>query len=233
MFYQLYKYLFLYAYQQPSTTDTGGLFYPKAIQHVFVGLYVQQVCLCGLFFLARNDKGKPSSIPEGALMVVLIVITAGFQIIINNSYGPLQSALPLSLQDKTYTAAEVDPEGTDKDHANGIAAGKKKPLPSAPPTAGRDGESLNDSHEEDAKKAPPPPDAADEMAMDEEESYGFAHPAASRPQRTVWIPRDTLGLSAEEERACREAGIRVSDTHAEMNEKGKVDVVGGPPDMIR
>ncbi|KAJ3482345.1 hypothetical protein NLJ89_g12144 [Agrocybe chaxingu] len=45
MFYQLYKYLFLYAYQQPVETDTGGLFYPKAIQHVFVGLYIQQICL--------------------------------------------------------------------------------------------------------------------------------------------------------------------------------------------
>lgn len=42
-FYQLYKYLFLWQYQQSPSTDTGGLFFPKAIQHVFVGLYVQQV----------------------------------------------------------------------------------------------------------------------------------------------------------------------------------------------
>ena len=54
MFYMLYKYLFLYVYQQPSTTDTGGLFYPKAWQHIFVGLYVQQVCLFVLFFLAQD-----------------------------------------------------------------------------------------------------------------------------------------------------------------------------------
>ena len=75
MFYQLYKYLFLYVYQQPATTDTGGLFYPKAFQHVLVGLYVQQLCLCALFFLSTDSNGNHSSIPEGALTVVLIVIT--------------------------------------------------------------------------------------------------------------------------------------------------------------
>lgn len=41
LLFMLYKYLFLWEYQQP--TDTGGLFFPKAIQHVFVGMYVQQV----------------------------------------------------------------------------------------------------------------------------------------------------------------------------------------------
>jgi calcium permeable stress-gated cation channel len=73
MFYMLYKYLFLWAYQQPN--DTGGLFFPKAIQHVFVGMYVQQVCLCALFFLVRDDNGKASCVVEGALMIVLIIFT--------------------------------------------------------------------------------------------------------------------------------------------------------------
>ena len=80
MFYQLYKYLFLYVYQQPTTTDTGGLFYPKAFQHVLVGLYVQQICLCALFFLATDNNGHHNSIAEGAFMVVLIVITVSFEI---------------------------------------------------------------------------------------------------------------------------------------------------------
>lgn len=76
LFYFLYKYLFTWVNDQPRSSETGGLFFPKAIQHLFVGLYVQQVCLCALFFLARNDDNAPSAIPEGALMVVLIVFTA-------------------------------------------------------------------------------------------------------------------------------------------------------------
>lgn len=75
LFYELYKYLFLYQFDQPSSQDTGGLFFPKAIQHLFVGLYLQQICLAALFFLARDTNGNPSAIPEGALMIVLIAMT--------------------------------------------------------------------------------------------------------------------------------------------------------------
>lgn len=38
-------------------------------------MYVQEVCLCALFFLARDENDKASSVPQGALMVVLIVLT--------------------------------------------------------------------------------------------------------------------------------------------------------------
>ncbi|KAI9567494.1 hypothetical protein HD554DRAFT_2329143 [Boletus coccyginus] len=109
LFYQLYKYLFLYQFTQPATTDTGGLFYPKAIQHVFVGLYVQQICLCALFFLFRDENNNGGATAEGVLMVILIFLTAGFHIVINNSYDPLISALPLSIADKTYKS-EGPPE---------------------------------------------------------------------------------------------------------------------------
>jgi hypothetical protein len=78
LFYFLYKYLFTWVHDQPPSSDTGGLFFPKAIQHIFVGLYVQQVCLCALFFLAENDHHKFSALPEGALVVILIIFTVSF-----------------------------------------------------------------------------------------------------------------------------------------------------------
>lgn len=68
LFFLLYKYLFLWVLEQPMSTDTGGLFFPKAIQHVFVGLYIQQICLAALFFLAKTYA-------EGGLMVALIFFT--------------------------------------------------------------------------------------------------------------------------------------------------------------
>ena len=80
LFYMLYKYLFTWVNDQPLSSDTGGLFFPKAIQHLFVGLYVQQICLCALFFLAQGSTHKPSALPEGALMIVLIVFTVSSSI---------------------------------------------------------------------------------------------------------------------------------------------------------
>lgn len=71
----LYKYLFLWQLGMSESGDTGGLFFPKAIQHVFVGLYVQQLVLAVLFFLAQDEHHKQSGIPEGALMIVLLAVT--------------------------------------------------------------------------------------------------------------------------------------------------------------
>ena len=75
LLYMLYKYLFTWVNDHSPSSDTGGLFFPKAINHVFVGLYVQQICLCTLFFLPLSSDSPRSAIPEGTLMIVLIVFT--------------------------------------------------------------------------------------------------------------------------------------------------------------
>lgn len=60
------QYLFLWVMDVPPAKETGGRFYPKALTHIFVGLYIMEVCLCGLFFLATDTNGNRSAIPEGA-----------------------------------------------------------------------------------------------------------------------------------------------------------------------
>ncbi|PFH49884.1 hypothetical protein AMATHDRAFT_75949 [Amanita thiersii Skay4041] len=218
LFYLLYKYLFLWVFQQG--TDTGGLFFPKAIQHIFVGLYVEQVCLAALFFLVQNEEKHPIAIPEGALMIVLIIFTAFFHAVINNSYGPLEKSLPLTLTEKMLSGAETSPqEGYHPNRASMVS--DSKPL----------------SAESEAGDAPDTANAfatrqETEVEDPEEEAYGFAHPAVSRPQRTIWLPKDAFGLAQEEEKQCREAGVDASvGPDAVMNEKGKVDVSGMPPEI--
>ncbi|KAJ8075602.1 phosphate metabolism protein 7 [Marasmius tenuissimus] len=252
-FYMLYKFLFLYVYQQDVTTDTGGLFFPKAIQHVFVGLYIQQLCLAALFFLAGGTAG----IVIGALTVVLIVSTIAFHIVMNNSYGPLIHALPLSLVDKMHVESdeaddnpESEPTSPTSATSGRRGAGDIEKVDSGStsirktrgasidtrddtPLRAREGSSHHskaDMHNAlSAPRGPP------------EHAYGFAHPAASRPQRIVWIPQDTTlgGMGEEEATACRSEGVAaVCGNGAMMNEKGKVNVEvgaegeGGPPDML-
>ncbi|TFK73459.1 DUF221-domain-containing protein [Pluteus cervinus] len=245
LFYQLYKYLFLWQYQQTPDSDTGGLFFPKAIQHVFAGLYVQQVVLAALFFLAQDGNKHPSAVPQGALMIVLIVFTAFFHTIINNSYDPLLSALPLSLADKSYSASldtsavssVHDPQGDEADVAAGAGAGgedegiAESSRGATKPTR-HDEESGSDDHDiKDTKDkdAPAPLKTTRHLSEDE---YGFAHPAASRPQRIVWIPKDVLGLGEGEVRGCEEVGVDASTADARMDEKGNVDVDGLPPGLV-
>ncbi|KAJ8482889.1 hypothetical protein ONZ45_g14798 [Pleurotus djamor] len=236
-FYMLYKWLFLWQYQQPLNTDTGGLFFPKAIQHLFVGLYIQQLCLVALFFLARDENNNAGAVAEGALMIVLIIFTALFNLLINHSYGPLIHHLPLSLADKTYDANAVASIDSDEDGSTApVRAADQKPraststapnLPTPTEEDVRDGDIKVDISQREGEKK-----KADSQGMTEAD-YGFSHPAASRPQRTVWIPRDTLGLSKDEVEGCRAAGVDAESRDAEMNEKGKVDVSGSPPDEVR
>lgn len=73
--------------------------------------------------------------------------------------------------------------------------------------------------------APPSIKGVDEDAGPKE----FYHPASVEPQRVVWLPKDTLGLAEEEEKAIRDAGVLVSLEDAQMDEKGHVDISGPPP----
>ena len=217
-------------YQQG--TDTGGLFFPKALQHLFVGMYVEQVCVAALFFLSQDQNKHPNAVPEGALMIVLIVFTvcgrpsplticftivivqAFYHIIINNSYGPLEKALPLTLADKMY-----NPEAASQQAGPSSEAG-------APP-------SDKASSDEQFSHNVVPLGSREQLAASdpEERDLGFAHPAISEPQRTIWLPRDSLGLADDEQRACQEASVDASvGPNASMDEKGKVDVTGFPPE---
>jgi hypothetical protein len=221
LFYLLYKYLFLWVLEQPASNETGGLFFPKAIQHIFVGLYIQQVCLAGLFLLTQNEKKKQSALPEGILMVVLIIFTIFFQIMISDSYGPLINSLPLSLTDRIQTAPLLDTrESHDTDGSEKRAAVAVDPESQV----GAGSDKGKAASTEDDEPSP------DDMKPREQIDYGFAHPAASRPQRVIWMANDTLGLAAEEVSALKHRGIDVSTEDAQMDAKGEVTIQGPPPD---
>ena len=152
------------------------------------------------------------------------------------------------MQDRTYTPPVIDPFGKSRAESSSAAAAQSadadvvpkeedededEKYPSSPNQKKRSsGSSSADDEiklaEQDLKKGGP-----DVAAQEEEfESYGFAHPAVSRPQRIVWIPKDTLGLTEEEVKGCEEAKVRIGFRNAKLDETGKVDIDGGPPDLI-
>ncbi|THH04380.1 hypothetical protein EW145_g5564 [Phellinidium pouzarii] len=246
LFYYLYKYLFLYQFEQPAAGETGGLFFPKAIQHVFVGLYIQQICLAALFFLARDGNDKASAIPEGVLMIVLIVFTALFHVMINHSYGPLLHYLPLSLSAKANMGEKDD---CMRKWSSRDTVGEAKPTqwPSRSSYAKREqpvlrtetetdeyvdmqslGYNINADADVDLERG-----GEAELGEDADEDatgvFDFAHPAAVSPQRVVWIPSDALGFASGEVPGCRMAGVDASCTRAVMDAKGHVDISGPPP----
>jgi hypothetical protein len=248
LFYMLYKYLFTWVNDQPLSSDTGGLFFPKALQHLFVGLYVQQVCLCALFFLAQGSTHKPSAIPEGALMIVLILFTAFFQNTILNSYGPLLKYLPLTLVDRSpsgQTVVEQEaPQDADAQQALLSTSDIKATDYAKASTSGPD-------QQPSEATSPPHPDGTDDeraetSSFTEESSSSawvrpkeaegpidFSHPAAVEAQRMIWLPKDHLGLVHEIEQDLASQDILYSTDGAEMNDEGHVEVTLAPPEEAR
>ena len=102
LFWVVYRYNTLYVTK--FQFDTGGLLFPKAINQLFTGLYIMELALIGLFFLVRsadplgNAFGTPCKI-QAILMIVALILTAGYQILLNYTFGPLFKYLPITLED--------------------------------------------------------------------------------------------------------------------------------------
>ncbi|KAF8893933.1 late exocytosis, associated with Golgi transport-domain-containing protein [Infundibulicybe gibba] len=99
LFYIVWKYLLTQAVDQPDESETGGMYFPMAISNLFVGLYLEQVCLAALFFL-KSKTTRTSSLIEAGFMIALIVITAVVQLFFIRSFKPVTAFLPMSLATK-------------------------------------------------------------------------------------------------------------------------------------
>ncbi|ELU38476.1 DUF221 family protein [Rhizoctonia solani AG-1 IA] len=103
--------VFLWVYDQPEPQETGGLYVSEGINVLFVltlvpsfpkypvvvGLYIEQLCLAGLFFL---DARKTSSLVLGIFMVILLVITIGVQILLRKSFDRPAHAVTSDIEDE-------------------------------------------------------------------------------------------------------------------------------------
>lgn len=95
----------LYVYNY--TEDTGGLLYPRAINQTFVGLYFMEVCLIGLFLLVRDSKNNNPCLPQAIIMIAVMIVTVLFQVLLNQSFGPLYEHLPVTVEDDAVLRDEA------------------------------------------------------------------------------------------------------------------------------
>lgn len=78
--------------------DNGGLFYPKALKHLLVGIYAMELGLAVLFILVRDSSGRASCIGQACLMIFAIVLTAIFHHYLCKAFDPLLLYTPLALE---------------------------------------------------------------------------------------------------------------------------------------
>jgi hypothetical protein len=113
LFWLAYRYEFLYVYNVPY--DTKGLMYARALQQLFVGLYLAELCLIGLFSIATSA----SRIALGPLvmMIIFLVFTVIVHVSLNQALDPLLKYLPKTLEteEQRLLAAELEDEQQNKE----------------------------------------------------------------------------------------------------------------------
>lgn len=106
-FWVAIKYEFLYVYDVPH--DTKGRMYVRALQQVFVGLYLAELCMIGLFSLSLGDSSsKGRTLGPLILLVILLVITALYHLYLNRRLHPLMKFIPASVMQERMAPTDVD-----------------------------------------------------------------------------------------------------------------------------
>ncbi|KAJ3853610.1 DUF221 family protein [Lentinula lateritia] len=100
-YYIAWKFLFLQVFDQPIARESGGGYFPMAASNLFVGLYIEQICLACLFFMKVSiADSRYFALAQGILMLMLVAMTIWAHVLLNKSFAPLTQYLPMSLATK-------------------------------------------------------------------------------------------------------------------------------------
>ncbi|KAI1327185.1 DUF221-domain-containing protein [Xylariaceae sp. FL0255] len=93
--------------------DTGGVLYPRAINQTFTGLYVMELVMISLFFI-ETYNGNHVCTPQAIIMIVVLLLTALYQLLLNMSFGPMFRYLPITFEDEACLRDEAFQRAQDQ-----------------------------------------------------------------------------------------------------------------------
>ncbi len=222
IYYLAYRYQLLFVCQ--TKVDTKGEAYKRALQQMPTGIYLAELCLIGLF-------GLNKAVWQSTLMIVLLVLTALANLLLDRILRPLELYLGVDIwQEQEPLLAHEDGVPED-DHAALHAAShsRRLGLKRLPHPAPRILSDLFDSiisHARDQLKSMldettfQDDDAAPLTEEDIEKAY--LAPALTSKTPKLWIPKDPYGASKEEISQNEATGITTTDDGAEVDEDGKL-----------
>lgn len=215
LFYLAFRYNLLFV--NNAQIDTQGRVYPKALGHLFVGIYISEVCIIGLFAIGCG-AGK-GAIGPLILMILFLVFTVVYHGALNSALKPCIDYLPKSLEAEERRLMDddsmIDEKGTNGDHSTdlGVAPHKKPNFI----TKFLKPHIYNDYA---TMRRLVPRDIHVQYEPEEEENAYYA-PSITSPSPLLWIPRDPLGISRQEV-ADTSKVIPITDEGAELDSKGKI-----------
>lgn len=239
LFYISWRYNILYV--SSSSVDTKGLIYPRALQQLFVGLYIAELCIIGL-------SGTAKAWGPLALMVIFLVFTILYQISLNRALEPLLYNLPRTLEieeeawnmDGDIEAANRPTKGPSTTTPPEKASHIVNKTDSATPTQQSHSTTKRPnlltkflkphiySDYQSLRQLVPKRDPSIFQLYDGDDVY--YPPSVNAQVDLIWLPRDPAGVSRQEVQEISKI-TPATDEGAELDEKGKVvwDTEGRPP----
>ncbi|KAK7420068.1 phosphate metabolism protein 7 [Neonectria punicea] len=236
LFYLAYRYNILFV--TDTVIDTHGLIYPRALKQLFVGIYLAEICMIGLFVVSKAAG-------PAVLMVLFLVFTILYQITISKALDPLLYSLPRSLEveeeaiqrSQQNSDVENTPVTTNNGETKGNVLNKLVPggivgvqkqgnfvMKFLKPWIYADYATLRQLVPQDQSAA------IDHQYTPEIENNAYWHPAATSLAPVLWIPEDPAGASKQEV-ALTSRVIPITDEGCSLDEKNNIvwDTVGARP----
>ncbi|WFD00643.1 hypothetical protein MYAM1_003394 [Malassezia yamatoensis] len=238
LLYLAYRYLFLFVYDCKPQTETAGLFFPRAINWTFAGLYLGTLLVALTYFF--NSGANTSYIAFGVLTIVLLAVILAYHLFLMNSYGPLLQSVPLDLT--MQYQGDAQNEKSSYNNSNQLVSGnsyesRPEPLQQQQPNStllpekdayyindvGSNSYShshvvqMNDSYSQQANSK------RGQQSSNDEHLNAFYNPARTSKQLTLWYPNDRLGIGRSEVAQDQRAGYSSTTQHAGLTEKGSVE----------
>lgn len=230
LFWFAYRYNILFVYD--INIDTKGLVYPRALQQLFVGLYIAEICLIGLFAIKAGNHGALGPL---ILMILLLVFTALYNVALNSALTPLLNYLPKSLEAEEQSllgiengvASDDQPPDGEPSTEKQVAAATATPSKTLPPAPHKKPSVITKFLRPDlytdyaTMRRLVPRDFANIEYEPEVERDAYYPPAVRTKPMLLWIPRDPAGVSAQEV-ADTSKVIPITDEGCYLDEKNNM-----------
>lgn len=250
MFYLAYRYNILFVSE--TTIDTRGRIYPRALKQLFVGIYLSEICLIGLFIVSKAAG-------PAVLEVFFLIVTILFNITVRRVFEPLLHALPRNLESLEHTdrpaalAGTKEADGVISNDAspedgngasNGASNGEKTEASASTPAGAEKKGNLfvkflkpwKYADYETLRKIVPAGESIQipHQYNDEIEANSYLPPSVTSPVPILWIPEDLAGVSKQEVLHTSKV-IQITDEGATLDDKGTIhwDTEGARPPIYQ
>ncbi|CAO3599611.1 unnamed protein product [Absidia cylindrospora] len=100
--YFVYLYQFLYVYEMEY--ETGGRAFPRAIRHIYIGMFTWQLTMIGLMAVRGNE-----ALGQLVVMIILLCVSIGALCLYDKSFKPLFKYLPMDSFEDNETDITLEP----------------------------------------------------------------------------------------------------------------------------